>query len=305
MKLSYTSIDGYPFCDYLNVTMPSAELDTLKTSLEYILENAGLSSFDGGLTYQADENSGAFKIKISAAYFVLSASGSMLKHFRNLGLYDEYISVLSEHPHKITRLDATADFIVTYAPDVIKSVKSSAMASKIHLSRKALDPKKDVKTFMGMNENGHETGTVYLGERTNSVSAKVYDKGHERKSRGYELTPQTVRVEFTLKADTGVSLRDAHNPENVFYHYAARSLVTPPPHFTGWTPNETGFEIPKQQELFTPAGKILNIFKHSIDVGRAIRIAVKAYGDEALDVLISQLKTSFRLKQTTLDQFSA
>lgn len=299
MKLSYTSIAGVPFCDYLNLTMPADCLDAVTLSLQGIFEIAGLSSFDGGVTYLIDGNSGSFKLKANSRYITLSASAGILQHFRELGLYDEYISLLTEYPHKITRLDATADYFVPYCPDVIQSFKKAANASKIHLTRKNLDPKKDVKVFMGLNEHGDETGTIYLGNReTHSVHAKIYDKGFERTSKGYNSPGQVIRVELTLKADTGISLRDAHNPENVFYHYAAKSIVTPPPSFTGWTPNLTGYDLPKQQDLFTPAGKILNIFKHSVDVGRAMRIAIKAYGDEALDVLISQLKTAFKLKQT-------
>lgn len=301
MKLSYTSIAGVPFCDYLNVTLPADTHQAIKTQLDYLFELAGLSSYDDGVTHQLDGNSGAFKIKKNSRYITLSASGGILQHFRDLGLYNEYISILTEYPLKITRLDATADFYVSYAPDVIKTIKIAAMTSKIDLTRKALDPKKDVKVFMGLNEQGDETGTVYLGNReTHSVYAKVYDKGFERQSKGFSSAAQLIRVEFTLKADTGISLRDAHNPENVFYHYASRSLVTPPPHFTGWLPNQTGYVLPKQQDLFTPAGKILNIFKHSVDVGRAIRISVKAYGDEALSVLTSQLRVAFHLKSKAL-----
>lgn len=297
MKLSYTSIAGVPFCDYLNLTLPAHALEPIRSQLDYLFEMAGMSSFDSGITYQLDGNSGAFKIKTNSRYITLSASGGILQHFRDLRLFNEFISILTEYPHKITRLDATADYFVSYAPDFIKTIKNAAMASKIDLTRKALDPKKDVKVFMGLNEQGDETGTVYLGNRiTHSVYAKVYDKGFERQSKGFTSTAQLIRVEFTLKADTGISLRDVHNPENVFYHYAARSLVTPPPHFTGWFPNETGFVMPKQQDLFTPAGKILNIFKFSVDFGKAFRIAVKSYGDEALSVLISQLKVAYHLK---------
>ena len=301
MKLSYTSIAGVPFCDYLNLTLPAYTLEPITFQLAYLFEVAGMSSFDNGITYQLDSNSGAFKIKTNSRYITLSASGGILQHFRDLGLFNEFISILTEYPHKITRLDATADFYVPYAPDYIKTIKNAAMASKIDLTRKSLDPKKDVKVFMGLNEQGDETGTVYLGNRiTHSVYAKVYDKGFERQSKGFISSGQLIRVEFTLKSDTGISLRDAHNPENVFYHYASRSLVTPPPHFTGWVSNQTGYVLPKQQDLFTPAGKVLNIFKHSVDVGRAIRIAVKAYGDEALTVLTSQLRIAFHLKSKQL-----
>lgn len=296
MKLSYASIAGKPFCDYLTVTMPASVLQSVTSSLQELFETAGMSSFDDGLTYSLDGNSGAFKLKTNPRYITLSASGGILEHFRNLNLYDQYITILNEHPHKITLLDATADYYVTYAPDVIQEFKNACNASKIVLTRKVLSPS-DIQYWFGLNENGHETGTIYLGKKgTHSVRGKIYDKSFERTSKGFPSPGQTVRVELSLKADTGISLRDAHNPENVFYHYASRSLVMPPPHFIGWQPNVTGFELPAQKDLFTPAGKILNIFKFSTELSRAFRIAVKAFGDEALQVLTSQLRIAFLLK---------
>lgn len=296
MKLSYASIAGKPFCDYLTVTMPAYALQSVTPSLQELFETAGMTSFDDGSTYLIDGNTGAFKLKTNPRYITLSASGGILEHFRNLKLFDQYITILNEHPHKITRLDATADYFVTYAPDVIQQFKIASNASKIVLTRKELSPS-DIHYFLGSNEHGHETGTIYLGDRkTHSVYGKIYDKSFERTSKGYTSPGQTVRVELTLKADTGISLRDAHNPENVFYHYASRSLVMPPPHFIGWKPNVTGFELPAQKDLFTPAGKILNIFKFSTELSRAFRIAVKAFGPEALQVLTSQLRIAFLLK---------
>lgn len=293
MKLSYTSIAGVPFCDYLTVTMPADSLEPLKNSLLELFDATGLSTFDDGTTYQIENKPGALKLKSNPRYLTLSASGGILEHFRQTGFYDEYIAILSEYTLKITRLDATADYLVAYAPDVINAYKNAAMASKIHLTRKELD-QRDIKYFMGQNEHGHQTGTIYLGNReTHSIHGKIYDKGFERYSKGYENYLQTVRIELTLKADTGVTIRDAHSPENVFYNYASRSLVIPPPHFTGWEPNTTGYTLPKQPDLFTPAGKILNIFKNSLDLSRAMRIAVTGYDKQALDVLLSQFRIVF------------
>ena len=102
MKLNYTSIASAPFCDYLNVTMPSSHYEALQSSLAYLIETACLTSYDG-ITYSVDGNSGTLVIKLHARYLMLSASGGILQHFRNLGLYDEYISTLSEYPSKITR----------------------------------------------------------------------------------------------------------------------------------------------------------------------------------------------------------
>lgn len=297
MKLSYTSIAGIPFCDYLTVTMPAHSLEPLKKSLSELFDATGLSTFDDGITYQIDTKPGALKLKSNTRYLTLSASGGILEHFRQTGFYNEYIAILSEYPLKITRLDATADYLVSYAPDVLNLYKKAAMASKLGLTRKEL-AQRDIKYFMGQNEHGHETGTVYLGNReTHSIYGKIYDKGFERYSKGYENNAQIVRIELTLKADTGVSLRDAHSPENVFYNYASRSLVIPPPHFVGWEPNTSGYTLQKQQDLFTPAGKILNIFKFSQDVGRAFRLAISVFDGDALDVLKQQLTTAFLLRQ--------
>lgn len=299
MKLNYTSMFGQPFCDYLNVTLPTSSKDELLYHLNGLIDSSGISTFDSGLTYGIDGHPGTLKVKTNSRYITLSASGGMLQHFRNLRLFDSYLEIISKFEHKVTSMDATADFFVTYAPDVIQSVKRGAMASEIALTQKQL-PSTNCKWLLSPNANGDETGTVYLGKRaSHSVQAKVYDKGQERIDKGYAYSGQVVRIELSLKSDTGISLRDAHNPENVFYHYAHRSLVIPPPHFIGWNPLHSGFTIPAQVELFEPAGKILNIFKFSPDVGRAIKIALTAFPTETLDVLIAQFRLAFLSRQSS------
>lgn len=294
MLLHYSSIVGAVHCDYLNVTMPSLALAELKADLSGLFDAAGLSSSGDGETYTLADSPGAFKLRHNSRYITLSASGGILRHFRDLGVMNYYLEILGKYPHKITRLDATSDFSVIYAPKVIQDFKTRANAGKLQLTRKALDPKTDITTFMGLNDNGHETGTVYLGNiKSHSVYGKIYDKTFERRQKGILQDSDVIRVELTLKADTGVSLKDVFDPEKVFYHFASRSIVSPPPHFNGWEPFGSGFEIPKQAELFTPAGKIQNIFSNSLDLSRAFKIAKTAYLSEALDVLVAQLRIAF------------
>lgn len=296
MKLSYTSIAGGVFCDYLNVTLPASVKSDLLFQLSAFIDTAGLSSYDDGETYQLQGSSGALKLKSNSRYLTLSASGAMLRHFRDLGIYDYYLQIISMYEHKVTLLDATADFYVTYAPSVVQDFKNAAIASEIVLTRKNL-PSTACKWLFSPNEHGYETGTVYLGKRdTHSVQAKIYDKGHELRSKGVNELSQIVRVEISCKSDTGVSLRDAHNPENLFYNYTHRSIVTPPPHFVGWDPLHIAYALPVQKELFEPAGKILNIFKFSNDVARAFRLALEHFPNEALSVLQVQLRTAYLLR---------
>ena len=296
MILSYASIVAPPFCDYLNVTFPSYAINELEIDLNGLFDSIGLSHDEAAKTYHLANSPGALKFYKNARYAVLSISAGILKHMREQKAFDTLIEIISKYEHKITRCDATADFHVPYAPDTIARYKNLVQTQDVYLTRKKIGLTEH-ETRLSNNINGDETGTIYLGHtKTHSVCCKVYDKTHEQQSK-YNLTiSQTVRVEITLKNDTGVSLRDVHNPESIFYNYAYRSLVEPPPHFTGWLPNGSSYQLPPQKDLFTPAGKILNIFKNSNDIARACTMAVKAYGDDALDTLVQQLRTVFKLR---------
>lgn len=297
MKLSYTSIAGVVHCDWLNITFSALDLLPLKTDLDDLFNVAGLSSSgDKGDTYTLANDNGALKLIPNSRYIKLSVSGGILTHLRTVNAFDYLIEIVSKYPHKITRCDVTADFHVSYAPDVLKSFIKLQKASKLQISRKLL-ARSDYRTVLSDNEHGHETGTLYLGKRdTHSVHCRIYDKGFERRSKGYKYHGEVIRVEFSLKADTGVSLRDVHYPESVFYYYAHRSIATPPPHYVGWEPNGSSYEIAPQKELFTPAGKILNIFKNSLDVARAVKIAITAYPLEPLETLVQQFRIACKLR---------
>ena len=79
-------------------------------------------------------------------------------------------------------------------PAVVAAVKMAALSGSLSLTRKSLQPS-HCRYLGGIDVDGHETGTVYLGKRQNAdVWAKVYDKRHERLSRGFADPGSLLRV---------------------------------------------------------------------------------------------------------------
>lgn len=216
---------------------------------------------------------------------VFSASGGFLEVLRRASMYGDYLSAIASFPHRVSMLHATADFQAD-APEVIQALKSVAYAGDVSLTRKAVQPS-NVQVLLSPNHEGCETGTVYLGNRKNAdVWAKVYDKGHERRSRGFPDPGNLIRVEIAVQSDMGATLRDAYNPHDLFYQFASPSLVTPPPDLLPWVPMGEGFVMPKVQSNITGVQKITAVLSNSPDFKRVLSIAVEEYGDGAKDAVL-------------------
>lgn len=289
------SMLGSPFTDYLNVTTPVDNADAVRAAVVPLVESLGsfeeiegegFKFFDVRLVNGKVQlvPDGMLKIKPRGKVLVVSASGAVLRRLRERSLFPEYLAVLGSFPHRVSMLHATADYHVASPPAVIAQVKQAASAGELSLTRKRLLPS-HCTYLLGADCDGLETGTVYLGNKANAdVWAKVYDKRHERLSRGYAEPGSIVRVEVAVQSDAGATLRDALNPRDLFYHFAGRSLVEVPPDFSGWSAHGEGYVLGERRER-TLFERMDALIEHSVDVAKVGAMAIVLYGDMAVQVI--------------------
>jgi len=291
----YQSMLGAPFADYLNVTTPYDNAEPVRGELDKLLP--ALGTFDevqpGRITFYdvriergkfVPVPDGVLKFKRRGSVLVISASGGVLRRMRARGLFAEYLSVLGSFPHRVSMLHCTADYLVSSPPDSIALVKAAASSGSLALTRKALLPK-HCTYLLGSDIDGAETGTVYLGHRANAdVWAKVYDKRHERLSRGFADPGSVVRVEVAVQSGVGATLRDALSPRDLFFNFAGRSLVEAPPDFSGWSPHGEGFVLGERRER-TLFERMETLIDGSLDIAKVGAMAIVLYGDKAADVI--------------------
>lgn len=215
-------------CDWLDVTFSPD--DTPERAVLEVLQAAGaecLSNDDTGSTWRVGD--GMFKLQTRSNVHRYSASGSVLEKLRLDNLFMDYLSALSEAPHTVTRLDAAHD-VLSDTPPIIAKLRKR-YPRECHLSHKPLK----TTSILEARADGKETGTWYVGHRSKGrITAKVYDKQNEMLvKRGVEIPPMT-RYELTFKKDLGCTLRDAAEPERLFWQYAAPALLKRPQGVPAW-----------------------------------------------------------------------
>ena len=287
-----------PFCDYLNITSPKDNQDALMRLIKPFLDVCGcLEVFEG--TYSLPQASGTFKVSVRGQVSIFSASGGFLSALRAKGMYDAYLMVFADFQYRISMMHVTVDFRVD-APEYITNLYQKSTSGDIRLTSRFIKPQ-NVKQIIGKDEQGRDTGTVYLGNRANSdVWAKVYDKKQERQSRGDSTFPPTLRIEIAVQSDVGASLKDASNPHDIFYYHAQHSLVTAPKGFKGWIPYGQGFFTEKVNLDITPWQQLKSILEHSTDIKRFIDLANSSYGVDALKEMQKLLRHRYLLSERAI-----
>lgn len=282
LPLSNAHLLAAPFCDYLNVSFPSDVGDLVDQDLSAIYGEVGASQVAPG-RYQVGKDGGTFKRSRRGKVAIFSASGSAISSLRSIGQWPEYLRVLSSHPHRVTLLHATADYGLA-GPSVVAAAHRLGLAGAVAFTRKRVAPSA-VKCLTSLDAGGELTGTVYFGHRANSdVWGKVYDKRHERLSRGFPDPGPMVRVEIAVHSDVGATLSDAFAPVDLYYSLASPSLVEAPQCFAGWVPRCEGFVCPASAPA-DPMRRIKGILDTSLDVGRIVKAARDAFGADAATVL--------------------
>lgn len=287
-RLSSSSMVGRPIADYLNITVPFDSSEDLRSSVLVVLDQLGcfqevtpglfrylrLVVRKGEIT---TETLGTVKFGRRGKVATLGTSGGVLRLLRESGLLSEYLAAIASFPHRVTMLHATADFLCADVPAVIHQVKDAAYAGELSLTRKRILPSQCQHVF-GVDCDGRETGTVYLGQRANAdVWAKVYDKRHERLSKGFSEPGSLCRVEVACMSDVGATLRDASDPYDIFFHFAGRSLVEAPEGVAEWLPHGEGYVLGERRER-TLFERFDCLIAGSWDIRRLAEMAVALYG---------------------------
>ncbi|MFZ0470867.1 MAG: hypothetical protein WAL92_18245 [Thiogranum sp.] len=275
---------GAAICDYFCISTARDDGLELLDNLRPVIEAAGGS--DQGPHLFEFPSGGTIKHHARGQVYVVGVSGAALAHFRGLDLFDRYLwGIVESPPHRVTQMHATMDF-AEHAPPVVRRLFSRASKGGIHLTRKAIKAK-DVNKYFGVNDDGEETGTVYLGNRRQDVWAKVYDKRHERLCRGYADPGPMLRVEVSISGKMGISLRDVSEPDAVFYHFASPGLVAAPPGAPVWEPGGSALKLPPKVALL-PAQRLMRLLSGSPDIRRALELA-EQIGPHGKDFLYRKL----------------
>jgi len=264
------------FCDFLTVTQRPDDNSLLSVGDLLLTSGAVYESFnakEGIYRFpKAGGDSGAIKVLTRSSFVSLSATGQALAHLRVHKIFDDYLSLLTESPHKVTRLDATKD-VYRDAPDVLDELRSTYPEGKINMSRKAID----TSLMLSIRGDGRETGTYYAGHRSGTsarVTARVYDKQWERLQRAGLEIPPTTRYEITFGRDYGCTLADAHDPSNIFYNHCSPLLLSAPAGTTPWLPYGSVFAYqPEKMVKKLPANALFDLVSSSADFETMIRLA--------------------------------
>lgn len=264
--------DTLPFCDWLDVTYspednPIPSLESFFNQLDFSAQNCfnlQSSAVKWAVGY------GLVQMDVTARYARVSASGSALAEIRRLGVYGDYLALLSESPHSVTRLDAALD---VHSDGSVEIARLHAQyPEKCKLLRKRVG----TSLLLAARTDGRQSGTIYFGNRkSGGVTARVYDKQKERWDRAQQVTGPWYRVEITARKGLSVTLRDAFNPTDLFYHVASPALLTAPSNVQSWHPSEPDssgwkFEMPE----FTAHQVLTNRIHGSADVQALARLAL-------------------------------
>lgn len=286
------------FCDYLDVTYsPSTDVvgsEFKQGSIVTWLLSTGAVCKSRDLTTSVFSvgDSGIIKLNNNDRFSRVSASGSVLAHFRAQGLFMEYLSELSASPHRVTRLDAALD-VNRDGADVIAEMRSRFSSGSASLGRKSLK----VTYLTGVRSDKRETGTCYFGHRQRARhTARVYDKAHEALEKRGESLPPTTRYEITARGERdrpSPTLRDAAEPTSLFWHVASPTLLTSPDNVAPWVAGDGESWVFKRPELL-PAEIVERKVNYNPDLDSIAQIASQD-GQGGLKLMLRQIAQKYQI----------
>jgi hypothetical protein len=283
-----------PFCDKLTVTTPAGsekfvvenfEAFSTRFFMERSNETCYRSASNGSLTWGQ---------RGGVTWY--TTSGSFLSDLRAFKALDEYLCCFYSHPdnpqleHRVTHLDATVDQYC-YAPTALQSALDKGLAGEVKFTRKAVSPH-DVKTFMSMceyDDSGLLTGSIYFGGSKARVRSKMYDKRQQMLQMKRKEIPDTTRHELSVKADAGVTLKDASSPKALFYHFYPSNLLSKIA-APEWVPGETGYTVDRYESM--PAMKLKTRVQCSNEVGAILKLASQS-GERGIDYLCQLIRERY------------
>lgn len=257
-------------CDYLNITVPEGHSDSVRAELLSIVSATGAIAVNRGLYRVA--TGGTFKHEEKRGFHFFSASGDMLASLRGFGAFSSYLSAIGDAPHNVSLMHVAHDVPGSDSPTVLKHlVKKARSTGGIRLTRKKLNPQTQVLTMLSQGRDGRDTGTVYLGRRGAEVWSKVYDKQHQLfQVMGREVPPCT-RYELSVSSKAGASLRDAYEPEAIFWRFMSEVLPAPE-NAPDWVAGGAGFSLPPKVS-YLPSEALKRLVEGSAQLTQMFELA--------------------------------
>jgi hypothetical protein len=264
-----------PFCDFLSLSFPAVGgvQPPIIEKVILFLGEVGCSLRSPDL-WDVGGYGGTVKSYKKKGVHVLSLTGAVMRDIREGGLLRELCMLINEVEHRVTRLDASCDFIED-APHYIAQLYRRVRRGSVVLGGKKVVRAADVQAHFQINEFGERTGGLYLGKATSEVRVLVYDKRFERVSKGFPDPGKMLRVEVRLRSQVGCSVFDAVEPERLFYHYAAPDLCEPPAPVRSWEPHGTGFSVEPLQANYTTYQRLKWLVEESATIKQALRLIAK------------------------------
>ena len=255
--------------DYLVVTVPSGAISTFSLA-EYFVDILGHTiREEGPKTLYFTQDGGALTHIATKKFDRIAASGRILHHFRALGIFRDYLALLSDHPHNVTRLDLALDVPVNPA-DVLPGLYELHKAG-YSFGRKAVPAAWTKKPGL----DGRDSGCLYFGHRTkHKVCAAIYDKALEAHEERGEVLPQCLRYEFRFAREVEASLRDAAHPEPLFYHVASPDFLARPAWVPEWSPGAEAWKAPPRGDRL-PAERAEALVESCADLRALARYAAE------------------------------
>ena len=231
-----------PTCDYLTVTTPSDPGGLIANNLLSLLSDLpGLTCVRPRQWRVASYDGSLFSIFRRGRVVIFTASGGALQALRDHNLFSEYLSTLaSEGAHRVTRLDVALDIAKEASKTVVSLYRKGINNPKaFHLGKKAAP----VRNHHSLSKiTGLETGTTYFGGRSAEITARVYDKREEQVTFQRKPDPgPMLRYELTVTNKVFPTLRDAYEPEALFWHFMAPDILKKPSGVKNWEPHGEGF----------------------------------------------------------------
>lgn len=225
--------------DYLNVSFPDYREHEIRRLLGQSMGYVGAIRCTDDL-YKLGHASA--KLREGYGWLNLSLSGQMLGALRDHAVLPTMLSDVAMGAHRVTKLDVAHD-LHTDAPKLLKRLKRRSEGGNMRLTRKYLRPQA-ITWFESYchYRPGTPTGTLYLGNRTAEVRARVYDKRNERIDRGFDDPGSLTRFELTVTGKVGVSLRDVVSPMSLYWNFMS-DVLPPPSNVPLWEPAGEGYSL--------------------------------------------------------------
>lgn len=276
------------FCDFLGVTFSNDDWAAVRGELEPVLDSVGASvAFDGKGETLWRLGDGTVKAKRYGPVTALGASGAMLAALRLSNVLAGYLRALAGVGHRVTRLDASKDRQEATAPVIAELREKSISPDGLRLTRKRIAPR-HVTRLVAAGVDGLDTGTCYVGSRMAEVRACVYDKRQERIDRGLVDVGPLTRYELRVKSQVGATLRDAMDPESLFWHFMAPDVLPRPAHVAAWEPHGEGFAIEWGAKPL-PAARLVQRVQASPDIAALVRLSDEV-GPYGFALLVSEMQ---------------